>query len=195
MPDSKSQGKPPAGRDDLVKYFKGFDQFTSIFNQKAISLLPDKELAPIITGLDEMARAQIEQLSSRVMEVYDGAPREQQAEFDRQFQNYAGPQLMSSGLSAARSISSIPGLGGVGGIAILIKKLLKNVFGISLGGFLDRLLEFIDEIFGEGTRTLDDRAAEGMFRAERRYLELQTQLARLENAQMIRDAGRGDADD
>jgi hypothetical protein len=180
MPDEKRNTQGPTGREALTRYFAGFEEFSTIYSGKAVSLLPEKELAPVVQGLEAVLREQIRELSKRVLGAYDQAPQEQKDEWDMQFRMLGGSQLIESSLAAARSILSGLGLGNVGNIAILIKKLINTVFGTREDSFLDRLLEFIDEVLGETAHNADPRAAETMHIAEARYLDLQVRLARLE---------------
>lgn len=184
--------KTPAGQTDqlspLELYFEHFQEVIGLYCSKAIELLPEKESEPLIRGLEDTAKTQVRELAGDVLPAYRSAPAAQKERLDRQFANLGGTALMETARHAIAAVSSPAGLTNFAGIFTLIKKLIKILFPRGLGGLIDRLLEFFDEIEREILGTVSRTGAQHRFEEERRYLELQYHLARLERAQAERDA-------
>lgn len=190
MAETNSAAAPPDDRrTPLEIYFADFEEIIGMYTAKAIQLLPAKETEPLLRGLENAVRTQVRHMAESILGHYADAPLAQKDLWNYQFRLLGGPELTQAARQSIDSVVSPVGLTSFAAIFTLIKKLIKTLFPEGLGGLIDRVLEFIDEILESGilgaiTRT----GAQQRYEEERRYLDLQYYLARLERAQAERDA-------
>lgn len=183
--------EPPGGsrtpERELDAYLRGFQQLAAAYGERAMALAPDSESRPLVAHYTRVLQEQIGAVSDQVRSMYDGASDQIRSEVDQLLRMTGARTLVEGAMGPMDSMRSTAAFLPMGPIFRLIKKILELVFEYLLKGVqlpfdipIKKILELIDELFGEQATTVSDAAGERIHRSEVKFMELQYHMARVE---------------
>lgn len=184
---------PPGGgtRDEreLEAFLGGVRELAATYGERAMGLAAEPDTRPFVAHYTRVVQEQIGSLADQIVASVDDAPAEIRSQVDQILRMTAARTLVEGAMAPMKSMTSEAAFLPSGPLFRLIKKILDLILdfllkkiGLTLPFSKDKLLELIDELIGEQANSVSDAAGERIHVSEVRALELQTHLARLEQA-------------
>ncbi len=181
--DSKNQPT------ELQTFLKSIENVPTDIVSELLRVTTDEDHKNIINAFAPTFTSQFKGLGSYLNEMSSHATKQSLADAETFLKISSASSLGNNLKIALPSIGSVVGKLGVDGIVKQIKKIigfLLDILPIKLPSFVNKLIEFLDEVLGNilGGESMKMKTA--LSQAEQNYMAELTQLAKLEKAQSYR---------
>jgi hypothetical protein len=169
--------------DDLGRFLQSLPDFASSIEKGMLAHSDDEDARNVITAYSAAFKEQVTGLSAYVQERAGKASRQAMSEAATLMKLSSGNLLLQRGIGITENLASPTAKMSISGIFELIKKILKKllaIFHITLPGWLDALLDLLDELLNFLLSPGQPKLASILSRQHQDYLAEQVQVARLE---------------
>jgi hypothetical protein len=183
--DSKTQ--KPSGtqpNDRLIqKFLSGFEELTNVCGLSVQRTVSDADTRALAEHFTSVLNKQVAQLSAFVLQSYEQASPTKRSEVDQLVERYAAVELVSGTAAIADNTTSLRGFKGLSDIILLIKKIIRFILNLifkgQIPGWINDLIDLIDEIIGTLLGLFNFRLQREINQTEIDFLKAMFHLKRL----------------